>query len=386
VQLLWRIAALVWHAKGYTHTTAADRLEERFGEGNGLGRSRISVLVKTQCEPCPPEVAEFILSNDEETGLKVLDPKRWAKFQRELTAILEESSKAPSAPVDPRAVAKEAASSVMDTVRAWLDTAGSKLEAFATQGSALLSGLASKLDTHGAQLDSQSAKLDAQSAKLDSTANKLDDVNAKLDSNGAKLDKVNAKLDSNGAKLDTLHKTTNNTEALAEVIAAKMDTSEQRRRREHLRLMGAILAVGLLITCVSRSGTASSAPVQNSVTVNVQGAAEVAGRTLPGGVPAGFNFRAFLGALVSPEMGKKAPPEQFIPDKPLPGQKLPPCESRLKEHDISGGCWQRTAEPPPCEMLFRYGDACYRPIAADPSKGVGLVPEAPGQEQHQAQH
>jgi len=326
VQLLWRQAALIWRAKGYTHTEAADALEARFGTNNGYGRSRITILVKTQCEPCPPEAVEFILSDDEQTGLKVSNAKRWARFQRELAAILEGGGRVSAASMDLRELAKESAALVMDTVRSWLD------------------------------------------------------------SNGAKLDTLSGKLESTGAKLDDMKATVTNTEAVTELINAKMDLSAHQRRRDKLHLMGAVCGMGLfsgLLTCVGR--TPLTAPVQ-TVTVNVgPGAAEVAGRTLPGGMAFSFEFRNFLGALLSPELGKKAPEEQFIPDKPLPGQKLPPCESRLKEDAISGGCWAKMAYPPPCELLFRYGDACYRPIAADPLKPMGLAPQAPGQEQHPAQ-
>jgi len=376
VQLLWRQAALLWRAKGYTLTQATDAMEARFGTNNGYGRSRVSILIKTQCEPCPPEAAEFILSNDEKTGLKVLNAKRWAKFQRELTAILEGDSKAPSAPVDLRELAKEAASLVTDTVRGWLDTAGGTLQAFATQGGALLSGLASKLDSAGSQLDSQNAK-------LDSTANKLDDVNAKLDGNGVKLDKLNAKLDSNGAKLDTLYKTANNTEALAEVIRAKMDTSEQRRRREHLRIMGAILGVGLLLTCVSRSGTAPTAPAQN-VTVNVgQGATDVAGRRVPGRQGDATDPESRSAEQIAGDMGERHPTSEpvMMPHQPFPWQRVAPCPGSSKV--MYGGCWYVTEEKAPCPSdQFQEGQKCYVPIHAKEPKSSSETAQPLNPEHH----
>ena len=328
MQLTWRQAVLVWQAKGYSHTRAADRLEERFGEGEGYGRSRITLLVTTRCEPCPPEVADFLLNE-----MEVLNAKRWANFQRDMTALLEAEAGPPLTLRDLREVARDAASSLADRVRAWLDSAGSSLEAFSNKASALLSGM---------------------DAKLDRVESKLDRVESNLDSVESKLKSQSAKLDSHGATLEGVKKTATNTEALAELITAKMDTSERRRRKEHLRLMGALLGLGLLLTCVSRSPV-SNTPLQSSVT-------------------------AFLGALVSPEMAKKVPAEQFVPDRPLPGQKLPPCSSDLQEKEMSGGCWMRGFEGPPCKSLFRHEDGCYRPIAADPAKGVGLVPEAPGQE------
>jgi len=96
-----------------------------------------------------------------------------------------------------------------------------------------------------------------------------------------------------------------------------------------------------------------------------------------GVLPVAFDLRAFLGAIASGQLGRKVPVEQYIPDKPLPGQKLPPCTSGLKELAIKGGCWTQIQSSPPCEMLFRYENGCYRPIAADLTKPVGLVPEGP---------
>ena len=357
VHLLWRQAALIWRAKGYTHTTAADALEARFGEGNGFGRSRITLLVTTRCEPCPPEVAEFILDDDEDTGMKVRDPDRWARFQRELTAILEE--RPGEAPLDLREVAREAATLVMDTVRAWLDTAGSSLEALVQSR---LDGHGAKLDAHGAQLDSTESKLDSQSKKLDGQSKKL----------------------------ETLDKTTSHTEALAELLTARTDTSEQQRRKDKLHQMAVTIGMGTVIitavaimTCTSRS--TPEAPVQK-VTVNVgQGAAEAVERTLPASASGVPDLRNFFGAVATAEMGKKVPPEQYVPDGPLPGQKLPPCDAGLWEKEVNGGCWGKMEGTPPCDKLFRYKDGCYRPIAADPAKPVGVVPNTPRQEQHQAQ-
>jgi len=367
VQLLWRQAALIWQAKGYSNGSAADALEAHFGSNEGFSRSRISTLAALKCEPCPPEVADFILNE-----LEVLNAKRWAKFQPEMTAALEAEAGPPITPRDLREVGKEAASSIADMMRGWLDAAGSTLQAFASKGGTLLSGMA-------AQLDSLGAKLDAQGAKLDRTR--------------GKIDRVERRLDKQSAQLAVLQTTVNNTEAMTEVLVARTETREQQRRRDKRHLMMAIFGMGVLVigamgfmTWQSASRAAPSAPAL-CLMVNVgQGGADMAARTLPGGIPVLFDLQTFLGALMSGEMGKKAPVELYMPARPLPGQKLPPCESRLKEKEVNGGCWDKNAEGPPCEMLFRYGDGCYRPIAADPSKPVTLVPDAAGQEHHPAQH
>jgi len=173
---------------------------------------------------------------------------------------------------------------------------------------------------------------------------------------------------------------------VTELIDAKMDTSAQQRRKDKLQMLGAIFALGLLsigLNCASRP--ASVAPVQGVAVYVGQGAADAAVKTLPGGVPFEFDLKTFLGAIASGEMGKKAPVEHYVPDRPLPHQKLPPCDSGLQESEVNGGCWMEGKAGPPCDKLFRHGDSCYRPIAADPLKPVGLVPEEARQEQHPAQ-
>ena len=75
------------------------------------------------------------------------------------------------------------------------------------------------------------------------------------------------------------------------------------------------------------------------------------------------------------EMGEKprVPLNQSVPLKPFPGQKVPPCDAGVGETPINGGCWAGPFEnmKPPGGRLYRSGDSCYRPIAADPKKPVG---------------
>jgi len=192
------------------------------------------------------------------------------------------------------------------------------------------------------------------------------------------------------ALFNTLQATANHTDARVELMDAKADSNEVRRRQEgrvqKLALFGLYPALALVLfgQCYHAPSAAPPAPNQ-CFTVNLwQGTAEMAGRTVPGSVPVALGFKAFLGAILSAEMGKNEPAEQFVPDKPLPGQKTPPCNPRLGEAEIKGSCWgdMSGAVKPPCVPLYREGQKCYRPIAADPQKGVGMVREAPGQVQH----
>jgi hypothetical protein len=90
-------------------------------------------------------------------------------------------------------------------------------------------------------------------------------------------------------------------------------------------------------------------------------------------------FQAVLGALL--DLGKKTE-ELWIPKDAFPGQKLAKdCDPRAGEVAINGGCWVGViGVNPPCGILFRHGDICYRPVSADPQKPVGVFPAVPGQQ------
>jgi hypothetical protein len=91
---------------------------------------------------------------------------------------------------------------------------------------------------------------------------------------------------------------------------------------------------------------------------------------LPGAGPDGsavsFDPRSLLDA---PAAWGEKPLDQPIPVKTLPGQKVAPCNAQWGEVAINGNCWGAMADvKPPCGYLFRQGDKCYRPIAAEPKK------------------
>jgi len=91
---------------------------------------------------------------------------------------------------------------------------------------------------------------------------------------------------------------------------------------------------------------------------------------LPGAGPDGSTVSFDPRGLVdkAAEWGEK-PLDQPIPVKTLPGQKVAPCDPRWGEVAINGNCWLRVADvKPPCGLLFRQEDSCYRPIAAEPKR------------------
>jgi hypothetical protein len=86
----------------------------------------------------------------------------------------------------------------------------------------------------------------------------------------------------------------------------------------------------------------------------------------PGGSPVRFDPGAIL---ATPAAWGEKPLDQPIPVKTLPGQKVAPCDAGIGQLEINGNCWTQvgTAKPP-CGRLFRQGDACYIPVAAEPKK------------------
>ena len=72
--------------------------------------------------------------------------------------------------------------------------------------------------------------------------------------------------------------------------------------------------------------------------------------------------------------GPKRPAEQQVPKFTLPGQKVAPCDAELAQESIHGNCWAWMGVTPPCGHLFRHGDKCYAPVAADPKKPDGPAP------------
>jgi hypothetical protein len=56
----------------------------------------------------------------------------------------------------------------------------------------------------------------------------------------------------------------------------------------------------------------------------------------------------------------------------MPRQKRGQCDADAGETLINGGCWVEVGGmTPPCRKLFRNGNRCYRPVAADPDQPVG---------------
>jgi hypothetical protein len=84
-----------------------------------------------------------------------------------------------------------------------------------------------------------------------------------------------------------------------------------------------------------------------------------------GSVAVGDSERIASAEMLGPEpRNERARPVGGpLPEKPLPGQRKPPCKLN-GEVEIRGGCWNRISDAqPPCEeYAFDWKGACYRPL------------------------
>jgi hypothetical protein len=201
---------------------------------------------------------------------------------------------------------------------------------------------------------------------------------------------VRRTLDAVNGKLDHLLSTLGLVAATVNHVDAKGDLAEYARGREGRRVIRAVRRVGASVRWVGWVGLVGFVAV-----VLVSGrvrwthheepaAARVTQPPAPvivvvnGATGALVDLRAYLGAVA--QLGKKTE-ENWVPKEPLPFQKLAKdCKASLGEKAINGGCWFASKDVlPPCGELFRHEDTCYRPVAADPLKPVGMAPGVPGQ-------
>jgi len=344
--MLWKKAARVFRAKGYSNFTAADELEKRFGERKGLGRSRLAFLVTTQCEPCPEPVADFILNE-----LEVKNPQTWAEYLKEVANEPPDTQDAApvvvAGPREAREVAREAAGEVASAVTTRLDkTEGllealrAKLEAFVTQAEwkfhDLENQLAGVLSALGGKLDTFASELREQLGVFAST------INTKLDHTQAHLDHADTQLE------------------LMRYALASIEKKREQDKKEIVRAAwgGGVLAV---LGCVVFMHC--HAPTAVTANVNVRaGVTEEAARSA--NAPLHFD----RDPAVAGELGGRK--VTAVPRKPMPGQAVTPC--RGSERTLHGSCWIETRDDAPCPPdQFQEGQRCYVPVMDHSKPHVG---------------
>ncbi|HLL54291.1 MAG TPA: helix-turn-helix transcriptional regulator [Myxococcaceae bacterium] len=221
-----------------------------------------------------------------------------------------------------------------------LGALGGKVDAASTRTGEVLGALGEKMAAASARTDGQ-----------------LNEVAANVAEAGNKLDRTDAKVESVRTQAaQTEKKVTRKLDMLIRVLCANF-----------------IGMAALLILQCHRAPSAVQPAQGGTASIGVgQGAAEVAPKSRCIDDPSPPCLRR-LGAAASGELGK-TPAEKWVPPEPMQGQAPPPCDEAFAEKAINGGCWQRTDVKPPCGKLWRHGDSCYRPIAADPKQPLGDEP------------
>jgi len=370
----WKILHLVWWSKGIGGKGVPDLIQKACPNvAEGLAYQTINTKVKED-RVAPPEVAEYVIDRmpvregcESRAEVVRLGVAAW------LGRPLPEGSTPAQVAQDLRAAFPddEVATKLAEALAKQegpLDTLRAKLEA---RLSAFASSILSKLDA----LASRAAgKLDALACTvvsgLATLATAVMGIRSALDVVNGKLDRILGSLGVVAATVDDVN--------------AKEDLAHLAREREHRSLLWAVGGlVGLLgvvflggVAVLLASGRLAWAHREDT---NSATTASVAQTPAPlvvivnGATGTMINLRAYLGAVL--EMGKKE--ENWIPKEPLPFQKLAKdCKASLGETVINGGCWVQVGNmAPPCGEIFRYGNACYRPVSADPTKPVGLFPD-----------
>ena len=369
----WKILHLVWQTKGYGNKEVPPLLHKSCPHVEGLGESTIRGKVSRD-ELAPPEVAQFVI---ERMAARKGKERHTEIVLLGVAALLGQPLPTDSKPAEAARVLRAE---------------------FPTDEVALK--LADALAKRGGLLDTLRAKLEALLSSLGSAVtSKLDALATSLASLLSLLTGMRSTLDAVNGKIDTMLGTLGLVAATVDHVDAKGDLAEYARGRESRRViretrrviravrrvggsvrwaswvaLGGFVAVMLVLLISGRvrwvrheePATASVTQPPAPVVVVVNGATG----TL-------VDLRDYLGAIA--QFGKKVE-ENWIPNQPLPFQKDKDCDPTLGEVSINGGCWVWIAAvKPPCGKLFRHGDACYRPVAADPTKPVGLFPEAPAQ-------
>ena len=166
-------------------------------------------------------------------------------------------------------------------------------------------------------------------------------------------------------------------EALEETASRRatqfFQTLAERLGRTSWKQIAISAGSGALVGCLALA-VAPLLPVRASAAQAGSLAVMVPAMAAPDQSPVWLRFDP--GSLFpTPARWGEKPLDQAVPMSTLPGQKVAPCDAEWGQVAIYGNCWLASADvKPPCGRLFRHGDICYRPVAADPKKSVGPAP------------
>lgn len=328
----WAVLRLVWEARGWNMKEIPGVLMAKWPGREGLSFSSVQREAQEGGE-APRDIADFIRALDIRKGHEEqAEVVRLGLALLEGSALLEAESFAAELAAKLPTVSPDVIARAVAAMVPTVDMPGlmAKLEA-------LRVGIEGKVDALASKTEEGCERVER---KVDSAAAKSD----------KKLTEVEGKVDKADAKLNRL------LWAVGGVGVAVVGVAV-------LALVPLLRAPASAVTPAPPAAVAPPVPPIRDVIVNVTpGPVADAARGTQEGPP------SLMGPITG-QMGK-SPPERWVPKEPLPGQKKPPCESRLREEILNGGCWQETVGRPPCEWLYRYENKCYRPIAADPDRPV----------------
>ena len=369
-------------------------LAERLGYDEGYLQS-----METGRRPLQPHLVDRLAKLDDETRF----PDAFARLIEELRASVAaywaaEAARPPvigGPPGDNPGTAGALTGSVAGKLEGKLDALQGAVEGLSAKAEGRLDGLGGKLDRTEGTLAVLGNRLETASgrteAALGALGGKVDDTSrrteAALDALGGKVDdasgRTEGQLSAVAANVAGAHEKLDRSDAKVESVRTQVAQAEKKVTRKLDMLIRLLCAnfVGVTALFILHCHRAPSAiqtiqPAQGgTASVGVaQGAAEarVKDRCVESPTPPCLHV---LGAEPWVHLGKAAPPEKWLAPEPLEGQKLPPCDDGLGEKALNGGCWIRVDDvKPPCGRLFRKGDSCYIPIAANPKQPVGEAP------------
>lgn len=160
-------------------------------------------------------------------------------------------------------------------------------------------------------------------------------------------------------------------EALEEKASQRADSFFQKLAERFGRVSRKQIAIfagsGALVGCCLALAVAPLLPGRANAAFQAGPPVVIVSATAADDSPVWLRFEpGSLVALADP--GGTRPAEQYVPKSTLPGQKVAPCDEGLRQEAIYGNCWLPIVGAPPCGRLFRHGDKCYAPVAAEPKK------------------
>ena len=363
----WEDCRICWEAKGY-------KMDSLMVELRGVlppkhGRTKVSKLGNTQ-QVAPPQVAARVWKLPLAPGAS----------ERQYSIYLRGLEAANAAPAEP-ASETVAPERVAEPTQVQQQEQEALAAALALKLGVVVAQLASKLEELAA---SAGTGLESAKAEIIQAVSKLTTV--KLARRLAKELTAKAAVSAGtGSMLDIFARAI--ADRLPRVPKLREAKIARHLAKQLAQLNAKLLAWGGAVGGITGGLTACAvlllfAHCHGSKFTATAPSEPVATNVGQGSASGSFISSMFLRVLQSPELGDRAPTDQYIPEKAASNQKPPPCDMEAGEEAFGGGCYQRVDVKPPCgRKLFRSrtADKCYRPIEAAPQNPMGETARVPGE-------